>query len=99
MSENNQRLTIFEFRKRYFAPECRPARKTVEQWITKGTREKVRLRANRFDGDYYITIADAEAFMRATTVVPLDERATIKRRVSPTFEKSVEYLRAHGFDV
>lgn len=93
------RLTVFEFRKRFFAPNCRPSRSKVIEWITRGTRERVYLRANRLDGEYYITIGDAEAFMRATTALNDDVRREIKINASATHKASVEYLRQRGFEI
>ena len=91
------RMSVFQFRTRYFAEGARPSKKTVEQWITKGTREKVFLRANRFDGEYFITIGDAEAFLRATTARPQSQN--VKASASPTHKQSMEYLRSVGFDI
>ena len=91
------RMNVYQFRTRYFAEGARPSKKTVEQWIIKGTRERVFLRANRFDGEYYITIGDAEAFLRATTARP--STTHVKATASATHNKSMEYLRSLGANV
>lgn len=90
-------MSVFQFRSRYFTEGSRPSKKTVEQWIVRGTRERVFLRANRFDGEYYITVGDAEAFLRATTARPATQ--SVKASASVTHNKSVEYLRSVGFNV
>lgn len=91
------RMSVYQFRTRYFAEGARPSKKTIEQWIIQGTRERVFLRANRFDGEYYITVGDAEAFLRATTARPTTR--SVKESASATHKSSLEYLRSKGFNV
>lgn len=76
-------LTISQFIKRYFDRGSRPSKTTVINWIDRGTIERNFLRAKRFDGEYFIAIGDAEAFMRASQVATdLDARRT------PTYRRT-----------
>ena len=85
-------LTVRQFIRRYFAQGSRPTPSTVVKWIEQGTCERNRLRANRFDGKYYVSICDAETFMRASQVALSDQK-------SPTHEDSMAKLRKMGLKV
>lgn len=89
-------LTVRQFIRRYFAQGSRPPASTVIKWIEKGTCERNRLRAQRFDGKYYVAICDAESFMRASQVATAQEKFKIN---APTHEASMAKLRALGFNI
>lgn len=93
--ELSDRITVREFRKRYFAQGSRPSERQIIDWITRGTQEKIFLRATRLDGVYYVTIGDAEAFLRASTA----KENTVKVAKSKTHARSVAYLRAQGMEI
>ncbi|MBR0226165.1 MAG: hypothetical protein IJL92_08930 [Thermoguttaceae bacterium] len=59
------RITVDDFRRRYFLDGCRPKRRDVVRWITEGTAEGVKLAAYLLDGRYYIQIVAAESFFTA----------------------------------
>lgn len=61
----NARITVDEFRRRYFFDGCRPKRRDVQRWIEEGTSEGVKLNAYLLDGRYYIQIVAAESFFTA----------------------------------
>lgn len=67
-------LTVSQFIKRYFARGSRPSKATVVEWIKNGTRENIKLRANKLDGVYYVALDDAETFMLKTSVVSKNDR-------------------------
>lgn len=93
------RLTVRQFIQRYFAPGARPSSSTVIGWILGGTQEKIYLKATRFDGKYYISLGDAESFMRASTVLT-SKSGRINLGGSPSHQRSVQYLRERwGFDI
>ena len=59
------RITVNEFRRRYFLDGCRPRQRDVVRWIEEGTAEGERLPAFLIDGKYYIQIVAADAFLVA----------------------------------
>lgn len=65
---NENLLTISAFRRVFFAAKSRPPKRIVERWIELGTAEGIALRARKIDGVYYVTDADARAFLDASRV-------------------------------
>lgn len=67
------RLTLDEFRRRYFEAGCRPKRRDVTRWIEEGTAEGVILRGYKIDGRYFVQIYEADRFLAALRVNPKSE--------------------------
>lgn len=65
-----QRITLDEFRRRYFFDGCRPKRAEVKRWIEEGTAEGETLSAFLIDGRYYIQIIAADNFIASARVKP-----------------------------
>ena len=67
------RLTLDEFRRRYFERGCRPKRRDAIRWIEEGTAEGVILRGYKIDGRYFVQIYEADRFLAALRVNPKGE--------------------------
>ena len=77
-----QRITVDEFRRRYFFVDNRPPRASVKRWIETGTAEGKILQGYLIDGKYYTTIGAAETFinaLRVTARAPMTTPTTIKQ--------------------
>lgn len=77
-----QRITVDEFRRRFFFVDNRPTRASVKRWIETGTSEGKILQGYLIDGKYYTTIGAAENFinaLRVTTRAPMRAPATINQ--------------------
>lgn len=95
------RITVNEFRRRYFLDGSRPRQRDVVRWIEEGTVEGERLPAYLIDGKYFIQIVAAEAFLDACKKV--EKRPSLYKprpaagenwRQKHTFNE----LRKFGFD-
>ncbi len=92
------RITLDEFRRRYFLEGNRPRRSDVKRWIEVGTAEGRVLPANLLDGRYYIQVAAAEAFLTSTRA-KTDRNAPKARTARPDWHdrKTAAELRTMGF--
>lgn len=95
-----QRITVDEFRRRYFFVDNRPTRASVRRWIESGTAEGRVLPAYLIDGKYYIQIAAAETFIAALKVTPQNVKnaiASAKQTTNWREKKTNAELRALGY--
>ena len=95
-----QRITVDEFRRRYFFVDNRPTRASVRRWIESGTAEGRILPAYLIDGKYYIQIAAAETFIAALRVTPQNVKnavASAKQTTNWREKKTNSELRALGY--
>ncbi len=95
-----QRITVDEFRRRYFFVDNRPTRSSVKRWIESGTAEGRVLPAYLIDGRYYIQIAAAEAFIAALKVTPQNVKnaiASARQTTNWREKKTNNELRALGY--
>ena len=95
-----QRITVDEFRRRYFFVDNRPTRASVRRWIESGTAEGRILPAYLIDGKYYIQIAAAETFIAALKVTPQNVKnavASAKQTTNWREKKTNSELRALGY--
>lgn len=77
-----QRITVDEFRRRFFFVDNRPTRASVKRWIETGTSEGKILQGYLIDGKYYTTIGAAENFinaLRVTARAPMTTPTSIKQ--------------------
>lgn len=92
-----QRITVDEFRRRYFFHDNRPTRASVKRWIEQGTAEGKILQGYLIDGKYYTTIGAAENFinaLRVTTRAPMATPTAIKQIRE---QKTAQELHKIGF--
>lgn len=92
-----QRITVDEFRRRYFFHDNRPTRASVKRWIEQGTAEGKILQGYLIDGKYYTTIGAAENFinaLRVTTRAPMATPTAIKQIRE---QRTAQELRNIGF--
>lgn len=92
-----QRITVDEFRRRYFFHDNRPTRASVKRWIEQGTAEGKILQGYLIDGKYYTTIGAAENFinaLRVTTRAPMVTPTAIKQIRE---QKTAQELHKIGF--
>lgn len=94
------RITVNEFRRRYFMDGSRPRQRDVIRWIEEGTAEGIKLNGYLIDGRYYIQITAADAFLTAC------KSASLKRAPAPRPQTGAKWrqnyvnheLRKMGFD-
>ena len=94
------RITINEFRRRYFLDGSRPKQRDVIRWIEEGTAEGVILAGYRIDGRYYIQVTAADAFLTACKSASLKTAPKPRPQAGANWrQKAVNSeLRKLGFD-
>lgn len=92
-----QRITVDEFRRRYFFVDNRPTRASVKRWIESGTAEGKILQGYLIDGKYYITITAAERFIDELRVRVRTAMTTPKAAAQIRERRTAQALREIGF--
>lgn len=92
-----QRITVDEFRRRYFFQDNRPTRASVKRWIETGTAEGEILQGYLIDGKYYLTITAAERFIDALRVRARTAPTTPKAAAQLREKRTAQALREIGF--